>query len=92
VFFESEFDDILIGLTLINEEEKTDDVFREKIRTVFSDINIGTIKNYQNWLWVCKLEDWERMEWRETSLKGSIIIENAVNKILYKIEENKIDL
>lgn len=76
------------GLYRKDDQPCTDIYFKEIIRTKMSQLELGKILNYENWVWNIQLLEWNEMSWIDVfSGKMTEIMTNATYHSIQILEE-----
>ena len=84
--FDDNFEKLLMGIATRKHNDEIDANLKKQVQTSISNRNFGKILNYSNWLWVCRFDEWEGIEWKNVREEFPNSIFEAVNSILKDLE------
>jgi len=87
-YFVSEFENVLIGIDNISNENKCSEDINQNLKEFLSDFRIefGSKLDYRNWIWVSTFTAWDNTNWANIKKEAPQAIEEATKIILEKLD------
>jgi len=87
-YFVSEFENVLVGIDNISNENKCSEDINQNLKEFLSDFRIefGSKLDYRNWIWVSTFTAWDNTNWANIKKEAPQAIEEATKIILEKLD------